>query len=160
MKKLFLLSLSPVFISCGDKGDEDYEDTGSTEELYCTDMGCSGSYEITLDTTGLSQGLYTVEWVFSGTSGESCDFEIPWSEDPEGCSSSAAITGTEGSISIVRYMNMGEVYDSVTIELTDSSSNSLFSGSHEPEWSVYYPNGEECDRDSGCHGAQFNIEIQ
>ena len=160
MKSILFLTLSSVFLSCGDKGDEEDNDTGSNDDLYCTDMGCSGSFGINLNTVGLAEGEYTVEWVFSGTTGESCDFDIPWVEAPEGCSSSAAISGTEDSIRILRYLNMGEVYDSVTINVTDSEANSLFSESQEPEWSVYYPNGEECDKDYGCHVSQINIEIQ
>lgn len=122
--------------------------TGAGCGLSCTEVGCTGSLEVTFTNVTLEDGAYRVEADLSGgTEAVSFDVEGGVALPPEDGWVSVEIVGAD--LVATFGTGMDETASSVAVRLLDADDAVLVEGEVSPDWSdPDYPNGKACG--GGC----------
>jgi hypothetical protein len=128
---------------------------------FCTDMGCSGTLELTIVADSWAEGDYQVTMDVGGDYLERCRFTIPLGEpNPEAgssCWEAPTFDGTRLTVFMPTPMDDSLVEVDVAL-LVDEAV--VVEETVAPEWGEpAYPNGEECDAGYGCLSGTATIEL-
>ena len=123
----------------------------------CTEMGCMGSFQLTFEAETWDEGLYTLSVDFGENGTQACSFTIPL-EAGIVCDETEISLSDSGLVVPLR-TGMSEDYAdvAVTLEYEDAI---LVDQTIDPEWSEpFHPNGQACDRGSGCISAAWTFTL-
>ena len=129
-----------LLMACGDKDNRD--------ALYCTEIGCSDSITISIESAGDSfvEGEYSIQ--ISGDGAMLHDCQIRMSNDTDECAGEqpcAAETDCDAIYSSSRWtFNIGGSPDKMTVDVYLDAS-SVLNAEIEPEYALFQPNGPDCE---------------
>lgn len=120
--------------------------------LSCTEMGCMGTYELTMErSSGWEDGEYEIFVAFDDTEPTVCIFTLPLEDDTSCGFTPITLDGDVLVVSIPTGMDESLVEAEI---LFDHEGSELLSEVVEPNWSEpFWPNGERCDQGNGCLSA-------
>lgn len=125
--------------------------------LNCTEMGCQGSFEVTLADLGAeTTGELELAAAFSDDNQASCTLELSDSAN-SGCYE-AVWSGDD--LVLTLFLPMGASGDSVDLTVTLDDDVVHDETLTELDWSEpYYPNGEACDAGFGCSSVSVLVDL-
>lgn len=131
---------------------------GGCIALSCDEMGCNGTYTLTLEASTWADGEYEMFVAFDGEEAMRCTFTLPL-EGGETCGGFPAITMTDGALIVPVPTPMNENLVEAEIVLSQGGT-ALLSEIVEPAWGEpVWPNGKDCDQGYGCLSAEDSFTL-
>jgi len=128
----------------------------------CTLMGCESTFEVTVVQDAAEpteDGAYTVTVTPAGASEREIECQVGGLE--EGCGGSPGdLTGSleEGRLAITAFLEVsGDPPETVEVRV-ESGGVLLGEETFSPDYSPFYPNGEECDEEP-CYSAEDTMIV-